>query len=748
MATPVRAFLMLRDGSGDWDVTVHHDLEGVVRSWEIRSKEVTCGVLHVGFERRLARTFGDAADRYPGRILLTPGAKGALPQAFKTSTHPVATVADEALFLGLDGWGYVEPEPDVLECKTPTFSGWLELYVAERSDDADQLAETGIIDDSTYLRYENGLDRELRKRLGIYRLNATSAADDDDPCAVARAAPPWLTARAVEELNLTVRIANVFRDRGIETVAQLQSFTEAELRRFPNFGRTSARQLVAILREATEDGPLGHGIYAEQEATGTLLDSIRTSLLQCTARERDIMVRRMGLDCEPETLQEISGSYGITRERVRQIESALVARLVRQEVWDDLLASKLKLLLSDRDFPLPLIGAEALDPWFTGVGTQPSAIRYLIANMCTTGAALVEIGGIDYLSFLSQSEWHELLSSARHLLESGVGVGWSRVDCERYVTSLLPENGREFATLLWEAASAWCHFADSGENQTLISYGRGAEQLVEAILQESETPLHYSEITALASKRSARGIDERRAHSAAAQVSHLFGPGTYGLLKHLPVSRGKCDALADEAAEIVTSGPATRQWHTSELLQELLERDVDVPAEFNKYHLDIALKLQGALTSLGRMMWVSPQEAAEAARLDIRQAIISLLLQAGRPLTESELRQRMIAVRGINHGMQFAAVDPIIKLDSSTWGLNDRDLSLKRPEQLGFLERVADWLRNRESGIHISDCADAFGDLIPPRALFCLASCDPRFQVNPGRILGLREWEPLHRVDS
>ena len=100
----------------------------------------------------------------------------------------------------------------------------------------------------------------------------------------------------------------------------------------------------------------------------------------------------------------------------------------------------------------------------------------------------------------------------------------------------------------------------------------------------------------------------------------------------------------------------------------------------------------------------------------------------------------MIAVRGINQGMQFAAVDPVIKLDSSTWALNDRDLSLKRSEQPSFLEQVAERLRSRGGGIHISECQDVFGDCVPPRALFCLASSDPRFQIGPGRILGLREW--------
>lgn len=731
MLASLRAFLMLRDVSGEWEIEVHHDLEAVVRRWNGREKGVTAAVLHVGFERRVAKSFEQAVAERPERVLLTPGAKGALPPSFKASAFPVATVGDEPIFLALEGWGYSEVDLEAPAARpgATAFLGWVGSFVGEHEGDRAALLEHGLTDEQSYLQFEANLENSLRSRLGDYRLRELVGAQADDPCAIARAAPPWLVELPLDSLDLTVRIANVFRTRNVVRVADLCSLTATDLRTFPNFGRTSVNQLAAILRSAILEGPSTSVTDVELQTAGTLLDAVRTSLGGCTERERDILERRMGLDRAPETLQEIGESYGVSRERIRQIEDKLVARLIRKEVWDDVLALKLREILADREFPLPLIGAEALDPWFDGLGEQGRVARYLITNMCTTGAAIVEIEGTEYLGFLSAEAWQEALSSARRLLSGGVKSNWSKADCEHYVRCLLPNECGEFAGLLWETASAWCHFADGGTGEVLTSYGRGADQLVEAILQESETPLHYREIASLAATRGSRAMDERRAHGAASEVGYLFAPGTYGLLKHLSVTREEREALAEEAADIVCDGPPERQWHTSELLERLRDRRIDVPEGFNKYELDIALKQQGSLTFFGRMVWANPDATGETVRVEIRQAVVALLQQAGRPLTSSELRQRLIAVRGINQGMQFAAQDPVIKLDWGTWALNDRDIPIKRPDQPAFLDEMADLLRARGSAVHASECSTLLGNRLPPRAILCLAAPDRRFHA-------------------
>jgi RNA polymerase primary sigma factor len=67
------------------------------------------------------------------------------------------------------------------------------------------------------------------------------------------------------------------------------------------------------------------------QALGDALDGL-------PEREREVLAQRFGLDDDqPRTLREIGASMGLSRERVRQIESRALARLRRSHLTQDLI---------------------------------------------------------------------------------------------------------------------------------------------------------------------------------------------------------------------------------------------------------------------------------------------------------------------------------------------------------------------------------------------------------------------------
>ncbi len=743
MATPLRAFLMLRLANGDWDIKVSQTLQDLARDWGARPEPSTGAVLHVGYERAPARSYDDAISGFPANVLLTEAAKAALPQAYRSSDTPVAWSAEqEPLYLATDGWGYTAIAPAATQAieNAPRCEGWVAQLVLAHPEIQDELSVARVTDEQSYIEQESILSPDTRRVLGLFRANCLLDTRWDDPFQIARASPPWLTSIAVEELPLTVRLGNVFERCGIGTVGDIAARSMSEMLRELNFGRTSAKQLTSILQNAIVAGPSGLGGSTPRAVAGSLLAAVRQSLLGLDTRARDIVGRRMGLEAAPETLEQVAKTYGLTRERIRQLESKAVQRIAKSEYWDDLLAAKLKSLLSEREYPLPLIGVEAVDVWFEGIGDNPPAAKYILNTLCATPVGIVTIAGVEYLSHIDQGRWDEAVLSARNMLKHAEGQQWTRAHARMMVQGLLPFDASELKGILWSEVSDRCHFGGDTDEAVLLRYGSGADQFVEAVLFESDEPLHFSEIARRASERAKRNIDERRAHNAAADIGHLFGPGTYGLLKHVPASVEQLTALAEEAAEIVHESEEGKQWHASELLAELQRRGVVDDEKIDKHVINIALREQQQLRPLGRMVWVVEGAANDGVRIEVRQALITILQQAGQPLSSQQLRQRLIAVRGINAMMEFAVVDPLIKLDASTWGLNDRDLAVKRGQQPEFLDNVVREMKRLGRPIHINDAQSVFGSDIPARALFCMAANDARLYTGTDRSLHLREW--------
>ncbi|MGN6304201.1 MAG: DNA-directed RNA polymerase subunit alpha C-terminal domain-containing protein [Mesorhizobium sp.] len=771
MTIPLRAFLMLRHDA-EWTVTVHRELEELLESWKSRpSPDASVGVLHVGFSRPPSRDFEEIVSEHAGHLLLTESAKYGLPSGFVSSSTSLGKVAGIPIYLALRGWGY-ELEDKIRPASTPVQQaqewspdGWVRRFLVKFADREEQLRQFGIFNEASYLDFEHKLPRTLRHDLGLFRFGQMLTGEAKDPCSVARAAPPWLSERTVESIDVTVRVANVFSVKNIKTIGDLASLSLDDLLHMQNFGRKSAWDLFSSLMSALDRGPEdSYGSPSgdvdshknEVRRWSTLLESLDASLATLSERQREIVIRRMGYGGTAETLQQLGERFGVTRERIRQVESKMVARIIKLETWDDELAHRVDQIIRERIMPIPLHGLEAADAWFSGIADHLETLAYLLEHVASTPIRVIEIDGVQYLGAMRQSEWEDAVSASRRLLDDGADHNWSHEHCRSVILPLLPDQCREFRELLWETATRDAQFTETVEGRILTSFGKSAENLVYATLSSSDRPLHYSELPELVAQSFSHNLDVRRAHNAAANVGLLFGRGTYGLDKHVVVDADTMLRIAEEAEQIIAEGPRGRQWHTSELVAELSERDIPDAERFDKYLLDIALKRIGGVERLGRLVWTLDIKDGQddKFRIDIRQATIAALENAGGPLTTKELRERVMASRGVDKLFQIFSIDPVIRTAPGVWGLNDRDVPIKRADQRRLLDGVVHLLRTRGAGLHYSEMersAALKASGLTVTAFFSLSTSDDRMRVSTGRYLYLTEWgsprrESLHDV--
>lgn len=758
MEAPLRAFLMVRSSDGTWTVTVCRDLGAVMRAWKMRKdQEGDVAVLHVGFDRPPSHSFDQVADAHPGCMLLTAAAKHVLPNSFITSAAPVGATESAEVFIGLQGWGYTleDPtaradrfEPPRTDTVTHDPQGWVASFLNEHPSNAEALSAHGIFDEASYLDREAELEQSVRHRSGVFRAHHLVGANCEDPCTLARAAPPWLAERELASLDLPVRADNVYRVSGIETVRDLADWSPDRLLNQQNFGRKSLRDTLQALTAALNDGPLRAATVEALPESSRLLTEVRKSLLSFSDRDRDVLVRRLGFETSPETLQEVADDYGITRERIRQIEVRATKKWIRESSWDDILEQKISRLLIGRSFPLPVAGVEAIDAWFEGVSSHRVFFRNLVQAICGDRIHMVHIDGLYYFSLMTQEFWERTVSEASALLSSGAGQEWSEDYARSLVHGLLPDTAKEFGALLWDKSSRFCHFStDPDGSRVLTSYGRGADQLVEAILAESDRPLHYTEIADRANLREERNLDTRRAQSAASNVGFLFARGTYGLARHVPLSDEQMSQVRTEAEDIVCSEAPGRQWHSSEILSEISERMDGGCDGLDKYVLDIALAGSSMLRPLGKMTWIAAgADTHDQTRIDVHQAVVAIVRSAGRPLSTSEIKERLTAVRGVNEFFQISPIDPLIRVRPGVWGINDRDVPISREEQQQLIEKLVQILGQKQSGIHASELSDVLPlQGCPPDAFLSIASQDERLEIAQGRYVYFSEWESPRR---
>jgi hypothetical protein len=286
-----------------------------------------------------------------------------------------------------------------------------------------------------------------------------------------------------------------------------------------------------------------------------------------------------------------------------------------------------------------------------------------------------------------------------------------------------------------------------------LSVGGGLTAEIRATIEDACKPLHYSEVVAQCEASLGRPVNQQQVINtlAAFEDTIHFGRGTYGLRRHFPIAEPERICILNLADKIVLTDPNLRQWHTDEILMEIENIEPKLAGILDKYLLNAILSSSQHVVAMGRMVWIARRFEGDIPRqrIEIQDACVRLLRDAGRPLNNHDLREQLSAIRGMSPFFMLSSNEEIARVAPGVWGLISRDFASTRTERQIILDQLYLALVERKAPIHMKELQRVVYSRqhlpsgMTPYMVMSLAQSDSRMHVYRGRYIGLVGWESL-----
>ncbi len=643
----------------------------------------------------------------------------------------------------------------------------------------DDLAKAGVTSDKSYLQLRLGLGADVRQQADLWRLATVINSYRNSATTIARACPPEFQAVNFDDVDLPVRVRNCLASRGVHTIADLGTLTDKDLLRIQTFGKKSLLDLAHALTKAAESHiGLQRGLIAKAVTSvamaernepkvevpdvgldGALKDLVDRVLAELPKRGRAIIEGRFGISGVTRTLQQIADDFGITRERVRQIERRAI-QVLRRNGLGVYTERRLADLLKEREEPLYLEVLPGEDSWFKGYEACPVFFASLLRALSNGAVSVFDVNGMNVISKASQENFELARRETLHAIERSVLHRPTRLEVE-VTTEAIARYYKcpELYKVVLKGVTKSCLFVlDSGaRTEYLVGFGKSAETLVKAVLEGSDCPLHFRDIHERAEALAGRSLYLRNIHNAAIGTALLLGRGTYGLWKHVSIAPTEAKEILEFVENLVMNSGPEKQWHCSDLIEEIAKEGIDAPEELDYYALSALLKRSGRLTYLKRQVWASSKSPARTTqdRVDVQQAVVAILRQAGIPMTSDELQQAVEKHRGVGQFFQIHPEGDLVRVGVALWGLFGRDVPITQRRAREVLDYLASHLQtigHALTGAETVATVDRAGfqdaQLVKEATWMSLAAQDKRFRVWSGPLLSLSSWESPRRVSK
>ncbi|MBX3232512.1 MAG: hypothetical protein KIT84_16175 [Labilithrix sp.] len=412
---------------------------------------------------------------------------------------------------------------------------------------------------------------------------------------------------------------------------------------------------------------------------------------------------------------------------------------LRKQGWAKRASRRIDAVL-DVATPLSVL---ARDPWWAEACARPAVVKFVVETLFDEKGHVFELEDAPWL--------------ARHPA-SAIASAWQDL-CARAEAIALPASLSAFDALVAATTSnlgdhVAAHFRNELRATMQIDVGhdganRGANRVLAlgasrtaallAVLRASSEPLHRDEL--------ARRVGIERIGNLPDEAI-VFGRGTIGLREHFRDFDQWRARLVPAAVRIVEQLGPERQWHTSELLDELRESH-DIPEWLTAYGLGALIKAGSELRYLGRFRVALPGSRENESRVYVHEALEELLVDAGEPVARGVLVTKLgsrlgaseIAIAQVFTRPQF------VRVDRERIGLLARDVpggASAIAEAAAHVEAV---LARRERGLSEVHAHEEVRALSPDHARWTAEltmsglRADGRFRFSTSGALGLATWE-------
>jgi len=367
-------------------------------------------------------------------------------------------------------------------------------------------------------------------------------------------------------------------------------------------------------------------------------------------RQNEILRKRIGLNSETKTLQELGDIYDITRERVRQLESAALKALNHKSrgwnpnnLWGDAIKNAFEKTLS----PLSAHHLSVIDNRFNYKDYGEEALLTLLMSTFSKSMNLyvVEVNTHKYLARTKQQDIDNLKSGIVSLLPSLEGKPVKEI--ESFIRGITPVELSEFSHLLMSQALEFSIIQEIDGVDHLQAYSTRStsSSIAKRIFLDAEKPLSNNEISQIIQEQYP-GSEFRSVTNTFKDILEVFpfSHGTWGTIQML-------DLTSFENTQIITLvkdfvGQLNKdQFHSVETLKFIEKHNRGLASLLDEYKMSGFIRYYDLAYPLGRNMF--SQSSSEVSRVQIKDLVHDIFIEYKKPMKRSSLTRKVNEIRPV-----------------------------------------------------------------------------------------------------